>query len=400
MSDRIKTLLLEANGTHWAAVALDTVGQGLFTVRQPAPTWITRSRTLRKLFTERYADASYLADWRDAFCESPTLAVDRCNITNLVEFSANRRKIRQYDLVVVLHSAAGDRMSILKRTASWFQGRRGKLAVFVGNEYDLLDEKIDFVQRSGADYVCSQLTIESARALYADCAAQVLAMPHALNPSVYAVQPGQLRTIDIGFVGDLYDRRVGDQERSRILEFILREGPGLGLRSDVRTQRLPRHEWAAYLNRCRGIVGAESGSHFLQRNGEALNCAKEYVRRTPSASFDEVFHHCFANARAVLDGKAISSRHFEPIGTKTCQVLIEGRYNGILEADRHYIAVKRDLSNIHDAIRRFKDPSYRSGIVTAAYEHVMNGHTYAHRVAQFVDAIYGHAFPQAAAVPA
>ena len=387
MSSRIRTLLLEANGTHWAAVAIDTLGQGLFTARETAPRWISRSRVLRKLFADRYADASYLADWREAFSRSPALAVETCNITNLLEFASNRQKIRLFDLVVVLHSAAGDRMSILSRTAGWFQGRRGKLAVFIGNEYDLMDEKIGFLERSGADYVCSQLTLETARAMYAGCRAAVIPMPHALNPTVYAAHPGQSRTIDIGFVGDLYDRTIGDQERTRIVEFVAREGGRLGLTCDIRTRRLPRHEWARYLNGCHGIVGAESGTYYLQRTGDALKCSKRYLRRRPDASFDEVFRHCFAGAEHVLNGKAVSSRHFEPIGTRTCQLLIEGRYNDILEADRHYIAVKPDLSNIGEAIDRFKDPAYRRGITTAVYEHVMSRHTYDHRIAEFVDTV-------------
>ena len=323
MPDRIRTLLLEANGTHWVAVTLDTVGQGLFTARQ-GPPWLLRSPVLRKLFAERYADASDMADWRDAFTDSDQLTVEICNITNLLEFRAHRRKIRDYDLVVVLHSAAGDRMSILNRAAHWFHGRRGKLAVFVGNEYDLMEEKITFINESGADYICSQLPIEPARRLYEGCGAVVVPMPHALNPRVYAVQPNQPRTIDIGFVGDLYDRLIGDQERTHIVNFVAREGAGYGLSCDVRRQRMPRDEWARYLNSCHGIVGAESGTYFLQKSGRALNCAKVFLKEHPTATFEAVYERCFANSGPVLNGKAISSRHFEPIGTKTCQILIEG----------------------------------------------------------------------------
>jgi spore maturation protein CgeB len=108
-----------------------------------------------------------------------------------------------------------------------------------------------------------------------------------------------------------------------------------------------------------------------------------------------VFGECFANARAALNGKAISSRHFEPIGTRTCQLLVEGSYNGILEGDRHYISVKRDLSNVEDAIRRFKDAEYRAAITAAAHDHVMSHHTYSHRVAELVGTVFGRIAPAA-----
>jgi hypothetical protein len=398
MNDRIRTLLLEANGTHWTAVVVDTVGQGLLTARENTPSWIARSRTLRKLFGDRYAEASYITDWRDAFCESDALSIERCNITNLLEFRARRHDIRTFDLTIVLHSALGDRTALLNRVAHWFHDRRGKLAVFVGNEYDLMEEKISFINQSGADYVCSQLPIETARKLYEGCRAAILPMPHALNPSVYRVLPDQPRSIDIGFVGDLYDRLIGDQERTRIVDFVAREGPKYGLRCDVRRQRMPRSDWARFLNSCHGIVGAESGTYFLQKSGEALGCAKALVKSQPGISFDAVYRKCFAAAGPTLNGKAISSRHFEPIGTKTCQLLVEGAYNGILEADRHYIAVKPDLSNIDRAVRRFNDPACRADVTAAAYGHVMDGHTYRHRVRQFVD-IVATKSSQAASAP-
>jgi spore maturation protein CgeB len=289
--------------------------------------------------------------------------------------------------VVVLHSAAGDRMSILNHTAGWFQGRRGALAVFIGNEYDLMSEKISFLQKSGADFVCTQLPVETARQLYDGSGAEVVPMPHALNPRVYRVQPGQARTIDVAFVGDLYDRLIGDRERTAIVEFFSERAAEYGLRSDIRRQRMPRDEWTRYLNTCHGVIGAESGTYYLQKTGAALRCAKRYVTSHPSATFDDVHRRCFAGAQQTLNGKAISSRHFEPIGTGTCQLLVEGHYNGILEADKHYIAVKRDLSNITDAIARFTDESYRAGILATAYDHVVTRHTYDHRIATLVHAM-------------
>jgi hypothetical protein len=392
MSGRIKTLLLEANGTHWVAVCIDTLGGGRLTRRADAPAAIARSPLLRKLFGDRYATASYIADWLDAFKQSPALDTETCNITNLLEFRRSRPKIQDYDLVVVLHSAAGDRMDLLERTAGWFQGRRGKLAVFIGNEYDLMNQKIGFVRASGADVVCSQLPLDVATQLYAESGASVVAMPHALNPAVYAPPPADSpRPIHIGFVGDLYDRLIGDCERSRMVEHFRANGAALGLRCEIRHERMPRDEWAAFLRSCLGVVGAESGTYYLQRSGDALRCARACLSETPDASFDAVFARCFAHARDVLNGKAVSSRHFEPIGTRTCQLLIEGSYNGILDADVHYIAVRRDLSNIDDALRRFRDPAYRERIVDTAFAHVIGRHTYAHRVRDLVTAMFGHA---------
>jgi spore maturation protein CgeB len=118
----------------------------------------------------------------------------------------------------------------------------------------------------------------------------------------------------------------------------------------------------------------------LDRTGQIIEDVKKYVKGHPEVSFEEMYDLFFKNRQNPVSGKAISSRHFEPIGTKTCQILIEGDYNGILKPDEHYISVKKDLSNIGDVIQRFKDDSYRKAMVERTYEYVMDGHTYRHRV--------------------
>jgi ribosomal protein S21 len=72
---------------------------------------------------------------------------------------------------------------------------------------------------------------------------------------------------------------------------------------------------------------------------------------------------------------------------------LEGDYNGILKADEHYISVKKDFSNIEEAIRRFKDESYRETMVRRTHEYALEEHTYDRRVQGLVRAVLeGSAF--------
>ncbi len=133
------------------------------------------------------------------------------------------------------------------------------------------------------------------------------------------------------------------------------------------------------------MIGAESGTRFLDCDGRILSAAKTYLKRYPKASFEEVFHWCFEGGTDYRSGKAISSRHFEPIGTKTCQILIEGRYNDILKPGVHYISVKADLSDVSgkrcasSRTSRFDEPWSRQ-----LTPYVRAEHTYAHRVTQLL----------------
>ena len=390
MKERFRTLIIDANGLTWKAVVADTLLKGVLglsastTLQETLPA----GSPLRKLLGYRNESLSYVIDWRDAFCEAPELAVDICSTTNLLGFYQSLRKIGEYLLIVILHSATGDNMSILLKTAEWFKKRRGKLVVFIGNEYNLLADKIKFIRSVDADYVCSQLPFEAACWLYADCTrSKILAIPHALNPKLYYPDPCSNRTIDVGFIGHLYHTFIGDMERTNLIQFFQRNGNRFGISCDIRTQRLPREKWAQFLRICKGILGAESGTYYLDRTGQVFEDVKKYVKTHPDASYEEVFENFFKSRSSPFSGKAISSRHFEPIGTKTCQILIEGEYNGILKADEHYVAVRRDLSNIDEVIRRFRDDSYRKAMVDRTYEYIMSSHTYRHRVETLLKAV-------------
>ena len=63
-----------------------------------------------------------------------------------------------------------------------------------------LDEKIGFIRDVEPEFVCSQLSIAAARALYQECeGTRILELPHALNPKQYFPVPNMPRQVDIGF---------------------------------------------------------------------------------------------------------------------------------------------------------------------------------------------------------
>jgi len=88
--NRIKTLYLHANGDGMWMIKVDTILRGILGYGDGAqpPLLLRHSRKINAYFRsleDRYAPMSYIADWREAFCGSPRLRVDVCNINNLVE---------------------------------------------------------------------------------------------------------------------------------------------------------------------------------------------------------------------------------------------------------------------------------------------------------------------------
>jgi hypothetical protein len=214
---------------------------------------------------------------------------------------------------------------------------------------------------------------------------RLVSLPHALNPDVYNAPLNQVRTTDLGFVGALYPLWVGDLERTMMLLTTREIAPLMGLTCDVRLQNMPRDQWAAFLRSARAIIGAESGSYYLHGRGALLNEAKRWCAVHPNADFDQVQARFFGERGGAPSGKTISSRHFEPIGTRTCQILLEGSYAGLLEPNEHYIPVRKDLMDLPDALRRSANAGEREEIANRAWEYVMETHTYAHRVNALLD---------------
>ena len=82
---------------------------------------------------------------------------------------------------------------------------------------------------------------------------------------------------------------------------------------------------------------------------------------------------------------AISPRHLECCATRTCQVLIEGEYNGILKAGIHYIPLKSDFSNLPEVFEKMKNKKLRNEIIERAYTDIVQSKKYTYRA--YVDFI-------------
>jgi hypothetical protein len=108
-------------------------------------------------------------------------------------------------------------------------------------------------------------------------------------------------------------------------------------------------EWFDFLMSGKVVIGCESGSSVLDRRGEIRARIQNLLKDSPQLSFEDV-------TKKMPEGWddhrffALSPRHFEAIITKTCQVLVEGEYEGVLVPGRHYIPLKRDFSNVDEVI--------------------------------------------------
>lgn len=325
---------------------------------------------------------SYYYDWRDAFLECrPAHSVRVINT-----YRSFRRPIRLFERLPLGWSfprralrdvfAGATPCELLVLPPSFFYFNRGRrerffrelaathpkrfqTVFFMENEYRLLEDKVALAEALGADVLVSQLPEDVARAFYGlRFAGKVVSCPAALNPKVFRpLRPAAGRPIDVGTRSHVYPDSLGDRDRNVLLErFISGDGPLRGLKVDISVDerdRLSRDGWARFLNRCRATVSTEAGAAHIAWEGRP---------------------------ETTVCGKAVSSRHFEAIGTKTAQIMFPGRFNGLLVPGEHYLPLERDFSNLGEVCAAVKDDRLLTRMTDAAHDYALGAHTYAHRV--------------------
>lgn len=165
-----------------------------------------------------------------------------------------------------------------------------------------------------------------------------------------------------------------------------------GLTSDISSRTddaIIGDEWFDFLSAGRVVVGCESGSSVLDRRGEVQASIRAYLQDHPDATFEEV-------AARMPQGwdsyrfAAISPRHFEAVITKTCQVLVAGRYDDVFKAGIHYLPVREDLADLGDVLLAASDPAVASRVTERTYEEIYRSGRYTYRaLAEQIDRVLG-----------
>src|SRR5262249_47869238 len=263
---------------------------------------------------------SYYFDWRDAFLGLPehrVRVIDTCvgwqrpaplTARLPLAWSFPEREVRSLyagdlpcDVLVLPPSFyyfnQGARRRLVQELAGGGSGRF-RTVWFMENEYRLLPDKVEYARALGASVLVSQLPLDVARCLYGPhFDGRVLSAPAGLNPDVYRPGPPTAqRPIHVGTRTHRYPASLGDGARNTIGERVARGGGPLdGLSVDISARegdRFTREEWARFLGRCRTTIATEAGAAELSWSGH----------------------------QPPVSGKAVSSRHFEALGTKTVQI--------------------------------------------------------------------------------
>jgi hypothetical protein len=340
---------------------------------------------------------SYQQAWPRHFVAHPSFDCDPVNVMSLPETRRLRvraaLRLARYDAVVILHSVFSNGRHLYGPLLEAVRKLRARKAYFIGNEYKGMSEKMWFCEQLGIDLLVSQFTTEEPLALYRERlpGTTVVGIPNTgWDPELFAPRvPPEERPIDLGYRAFENDVALGHCERRELAERFRDVAAANGLRVDISLEaadRLDEPGWAAFLNRCKGQLGSEAGGDYFELTDETRNAVRAWVAERPDASFEEVWERFFRDYRNPVPGRVLSGRNVEAAGTKTVQLLLEGAYGGYLEPDVHYIPLRKDFSNVDEALAKFRDDALCARIRTSAFE-LAHELTYPKLIDRFHDAL-------------
>jgi hypothetical protein len=318
------------------------------------------------------ATLSYQRGWPRVLAADPRFACTPLDLASTSRFTM--RAPRRFDLVLLLHSVFSNSRMLAGRLQERVTAVRARKVWFIGNEYKLMPDKLQFARELGIDLLVSQIESEKVRELYRRALDRpVVSIPNT-GLDTRLISPGPPlaeRPLDLGyraFDGPAY---LGHDERRRLLDRFTDLAARRGIVADLSLDpdaRFTESEWAAFLQRCKGQLGFEAGGDYFELDDRSRFAVEVYVKEHPAAFFDEIREAVFANYGPRVSGRTISGRVIEAAGAKTAQLLIEGEYGGYLAPWTHYIPLRADLSNADEALDVLADEAKASEIAERAYE--------------------------------
>ncbi|HYW56840.1 MAG TPA: hypothetical protein VE934_07760 [Polaromonas sp.] len=173
-------------------------------------------------------------------------------------------------------------------------------------------------------------------------------------------KPFDIRPIDVGYRARKllpYFGRVGEIKWTIGRDFA-KKAQDARLVTDIvigEQGTLLGEAWLDFINNSKFTLGSNSGSSLLDPRGKIQHDVRAYVTAHPEASFEEVEAACFKGLDSLHEFTAISPRVMEAALLNSCQILVEGRYSGVIEPWEHYIPIKSDASDFERVLEAIQD---------------------------------------------
>lgn len=260
----------------------------------------------------------------------------------------------------------------------------GLKVLFIQDEYDHTNHTKSLIRKLGFDLVFSVVPSQHLESIYP--AAEFPGVVFVSNFTGYVPadlvalagmpQPPSARNLMVGYRGRPLPLRYGQlgQEKVEIGRMVKEYCDARGISNDIawsEDARIYGPRWYEFLASCRAMLGSESGSNVFDRDGSLDAKINSYKNANPSASDIEVYKEVVLPQEQPGLMNQISPRLFEAIAARTVLVLFEGAYSGVVRAGEHYIALRKDGSNLEQVFSLLGDDDYVDRMVQRAYDDII-----------------------------
>ncbi|WP_425062377.1 glycosyltransferase [Pyruvatibacter mobilis] len=292
-----------------------------------------------------------------------------------------------FDAVVVHYglrtSVKGYIPKYIKKRMAEFGGPK---ILFVQDEYENTDMTKKNMVEMGITTVFTCVPEESREFVYSSPDLQDLTYQSTLTGYVpedtsftRMAKPLKDRSIAIGYRGRQLPHHYGRLgfEKMIIGERVKQEALARELTVDIETDDSKRiyRGWHEFLGNCRATLGTESGSNIFDFD-DSLRAKAQALADRP---FEEVYGEHFEPHEGLVRMNQISPKFFEAILMKTALICFPGNYSGILKANRHYIPLEKDFSNIDEVFEKLMDDEYIQELTERAYREIISSGRYSYR---------------------
>lgn len=216
----------------------------------------------------------------------------------------------------------------------------------------------------------------------------------------YPITPLTERPRDIIYRGRALPYHLGSlgQEKILIAAGVKARAAAYDLTIDIaceESDRIYGDAWLRFIASSRAALGTESGASIWDFTGAIERDTKAYLHAHPHATFDEVLAARLHEDDGKINYTSVSPRLFEAVCLRTALVLFPGHYNGIFEAGKHYIELKKDCSNFADVAAQIKDLRHLEAMTERALQDIIlsNRYSEAHFIG-VIDAAIDAAYQQ------
>ncbi|OGV48320.1 MAG: hypothetical protein A3F46_07645 [Legionellales bacterium RIFCSPHIGHO2_12_FULL_42_9] len=263
--------------------------------------------------------------------------------------------------------------------------------LFLQDEYQRVNQIQDFLAQTGFHVLFTLVNPHYLKTSYPDqrlinlIKIPVLTGYVSEDMKTYSSTPIRDRGIDVSYRARRCEFWLGRlaYEKQWIADEFIKQTEARGLKLDISLEeqdRIYNDAWLDLLGHSKAVLGTESGSSIWDFDRSIEKKTNQFLKKNRQANFETVYENVLKEHDGIIMYSAISPRVFEAAAMKTAMIMFPGYYSGVCEADKHYIVLENDFSNLESVLEKLNDVDFLQELVERTHQDLIVSGRYAQEV--------------------